>query len=805
MLISFGADFLETWVSNVEYMRDFATWRAARHAGKHNSRYVFIGPRLSLTGGNADEWISVRPGTEGLVARAMLAAQKGGDVDGLASAAGVDPTVVRRLAAEFFRTGPGLALPVGIAGTAEDATAANEAILRLNQAAGSVGKTIVTGRPHALSAVSSHAEVMDTLANMRTAAPGIVFIHGANPAYSLPTDALKNALKDVPEVVSFSSYPDETTALATLVLPDNTPLESWGEYSPRPGINGLMQPAVTPVFDTRATGDVLLAAAARMGVDLGARTVQEQLRKAHPGDVNAWNKTLQKGGVFAAAVTDVSTENLQTSVGVPVDSPVEPAPAVPKAKPAGKLDTSKLFLHVYPSVQLYDGRTANRPWMQEIPDPMAKAVWNSWVEIHRDLARRLKVDNGDVLVVSTDAGKVEAPVLVSDMVHPQVVALQIGQGHTNMGRYADGTGVNAMSLLSKKRDATSGALVMSGLPVEVKAVPVKRKLTILQTSFKQAGQLFAGGITLAGLSRLRKNGGAAENGEGHAAEAGESHAASAVGVAAESHGVHPIDKTESLYSAEPPTVLKEHWGMAIDLDLCTGCNACVAACYSENNIPTVGKEQAEKGREMSWLRIENYIGGLEEKPLIQILPKIPGDQGAGARNIDLRFSPMLCQQCDNAPCEYVCPVDATMHSGDHLNQQVYNRCVGTRYCSNNCPYKVRRFNWFNFDWPYPLDQQVNPDVIVRRKGVMEKCTFCVQRIRHARIDARAEDRPIRDGEVVTACQQTCPADAIVFGDMNDPESEVNRIRKEQANRGYGALENLNTYPNITYLSRVRAE
>jgi molybdopterin-containing oxidoreductase family iron-sulfur binding subunit len=362
-----------------------------------------------------------------------------------------------------------------------------------------------------------------------------------------------------------------------------------------------------------------------------------------------------------------------------------------------------------------------------------------------------------------------------------------------------------MSLLSKKRDATSGALVMSGLPVEVKAVPVKRKLTILQTSFKQAGQLFAGGITLAGLSRLRKNGGAAENGEGHAAEAGESHAASAVGVAAESHGVHPIDKTESLYSAEPPTVLKEHWGMAIDLDLCTGCNACVAACYSENNIPTVGKEQAEKGREMSWLRIENYIGGLEEKPLIQILPKIPGDQGAGARNIDLRFSPMLCQQCDNAPCEYVCPVDATMHSGDHLNQQVYNRCVGTRYCSNNCPYKVRRFNWFNFDWPSPLDQQVNPDVIVRRKGVMEKCTFCVQRIRHARIDARAEDRPIRDGEVVTACQQTCPADAIVFGDMNDPESEVNRIRKEQANRGYGALENLNTYPNITYLSRVRAE
>jgi molybdopterin-containing oxidoreductase family iron-sulfur binding subunit len=799
MLISFGADFLETWVSNVEYTREFAAWRAKRHAGKHNSRYVFVGPRLSLTGGNADEWICVRPGAEGLVAHAMAAAMNGGDVDGLASSAGVDPAVIRRLAEEFRRTGPSLALPVGNGGAAEDAAADNEAVLRLNQIAGNVGKTVITGRPHALGSASTHAEVMDAVAGMKSAAPGIVFIHGANPAYSLPGTAFEDALKDVPEIVSFSSYPDETTALATLVLPDNTPLESWGEYSPRPGVNGLMQPAVTPVFDTRPTGDVLLASAARMGHDLGAATLKDALRKAHPGDVNAWNKVLQLGGVFSAA-TGVPEGNIQSTVGALSATPVEPGPEVPASRPS-KVDTTNLVLHVYPSGQFYDGRTANRPWMQEIPDSMVKAVWNSWAEIHRDLARRLKVDNGDVVTLTTSAGKVQAPVIVSDHVHPQVVALQIGQGHTHMGRYADGTGVNAMTLLPATRDKASGAQVLSGVPVHVSAIPVKRQLVILQTSFKQAGRLFAGGMTMAEMARERKGAAAAEHVDEEAHPEGTERPLDEKNF----HGALPVDPTSTLYHSEPPHDVPEHWGMAIDLDLCTGCNACVAACYSENNVPVVGAERCSQGREMAWLRIENYIGGLDEKPLLQIMPRIPGDQGAGARKVDIRFSPMLCQQCDNAPCEYVCPVDATMHSGDHLNEQVYNRCVGTRYCSNNCPYKVRRFNWFNFDWPSPLDQQVNPDVTVRRKGVMEKCTFCVQRIRRARIDARAEDRPIRDGEIVTACQQTCPADAIVFGNLNDPTSEVNRIRREQAARGYGALAELNTYPNITYLSRVRAE
>lgn len=809
MLISFGADFLETWVSNVEYGREFAAWRAKRHAGKHNSRYVFVGPRLSLTGGNADEWISVRPGAEGLVARAMVAAISGGDPTALANKAGVDPAVIRRLAEEFRRSGPSLALPVGAGGAGEDATAANEAVLRLNQAAGNVGRTIIPGSPHALSKTSTFTEVADTFASMKADTPGIIFFHGgSNPAYSLPANTVEEALKDVPEIVSFSSYRDETTALATLVLPDHTPLESWGEYSPRPGVNGLMQPAVSPVFDTHATGDVLLASASRMGKDLGAASFKDLLRAAHPGSVEEWNKVLQTGGVFTAA-SDVPTENIQSVIGATVASPVAPAPEVPASETPAPSETA-LFLHVYPSVQFYDGRTANRPWMQEIPDAMAKAVWNSWVEIHPSVADRLKVKRGDVLSISTAAGKVQAPALVSDQVHPQTIALQAGQGHTSMGRYADGTGVNAFSLLPGTRDKASDGLAFSGIPVEVTAVPVKRKLTQLQTTFVQAGRLFAGGMTMAELARSRK-GTADEQPNGEPVEDHGATVAPLV-VGKKMHGALPVDESASLYHAEPPKeeAIKEHWGMAIDLDLCIGCNACVAACYSENNVPVVGAEQCDKGREMAWLRIENYTGGLVDEvdtKLYHIDMKPPAGVGSngGAQKLDLRFMPMLCQQCDNAPCEYVCPVDATMHSADHLNEQVYNRCVGTRYCSNNCPYKVRRFNWFDWQFPSPLEQQLNPDVTRRYKGVMEKCTFCVQRIRRARIDARADGRPIRDGEVVTACQQTCPADAIVFGDMNDPNSEINRIRKEQAARGYGALEELNTYPNITYLSRVRAE
>lgn len=790
-LISFGADFLETWVSNVEYQRDFAAWRTARREGRDARRFVFFGPRLSLTAANADEWVPIRPGTEGLAARAMAAAVSGGDFTALAEQAGVNPDVFRRLAEEF-RRGASLALPVGEGSHTEDATAANEAILRMNQAAGNVGRTVIPGEPHALSAVSSNAEVMDALQDMAANPPALVFIHHANPFYSLPPEVVENAFKNVGEVVSFSSFPDETTAHASLVLPDHTFLESWGEYSPRPGITGVMQPVVDPVFNTRQTGDVLIAAAARMGRDMGARDFRTWLRRRHPGEDDAWNATLQRGLVSGAAS---------------LPTPVAPRPArTPAPPPPASGGEDQLYLHVYPSLYFYDGRTANRPWAQEIPDPMVKAVWGSWAEIHTETARRLKVSTGDLVTLTTAGGKLQVPAYVSDAVHPQAIAVQMGQGHTASGRYADGAGVNAMALLGAPVSA-SGARITSGVPVEVATAPQKRPLVIMQTGVKQVQFEIARGVTVAGLAGLAKNGAAAAGeGNGNGQEQDAQHSL-----------YSEADKAEDLTGFKDPDWEEPHWGMAIDLDRCTGCNACVASCYAENNLPVVGREQSGRGREMAWLRIENYVGGLAEGTsggqdrmitggLIQIQKRReagPAPAPGSGVPVDVRFLPMLCQQCDNAPCEYVCPVDATVHSSDHLNQMVYNRCVGTRYCSNNCPYKVRRFNFYQYQWESPLDQQLNPDVTVRSKGVMEKCTFCVQRTRRAKIDARADGRPIREGEVTTACQDACPSHAIVFGNLKDPNSEVARLARDP--RGYGALSELNTYPNITYLARVRAE
>jgi molybdopterin-containing oxidoreductase family iron-sulfur binding subunit len=661
--------------------------------------------------------------------------------------------VITRLAREFTMGGPSLALPVGNGGTSAEATAANEAVLRLNQAAGNIGKTVIAGKPHALSAVDSHADVLQAIKSVKAGA--IVFLHHVDPVYNLPESA--DAFRGAGEVVSFSSYLDDTTTkCATLVLPDNTPLESWGEYTPRVGTTGTMQPIVTPVFNTRATGDVLLASAIRMGHDLGARTFQEFFRKGHPLDDDAWNAALQKGIIAGGDIPTVTAPNHAGSSSTP--------------SAAG---TSATLLHIYPSLHFFDGRSANRPWAQEIPDPVAKAVWGSWAEVHPDLAKRLGASDNDVLSVSTSRGKIELPALITDRVHPQAIAIQLGQGHAEFGRYAKGYGANPMALLSAETEAGSGALIVSGVSVNVTKLPVRRSLAILQTSMKQTGSAIARGITLAGLVRLRKTG-----------KSGEEQAEEAAGA--------------SLYANRPKG--PHHWGMAIDLDRCVGCNACAAACYSENNIPIAGQDEAGRGREMAWLRIENYEGGPEGGALLQIQPKKASGE---SKALDYRFLPMLCQQCDNAPCEYVCPVDATVHSADHLNQQVYNRCVGTRYCSNNCPYKVRRFNWKDYEWPYPLDQQTNPDVTRRGRGVMEKCTFCVQRIRSAEVDASADKRQVRDGEIRPACQQSCPAEAIVFGDLNDPNSEVAKLAQDA--RGYGALSELNTYPNVTYLSRVRAE
>ncbi|MGH2708295.1 MAG: 4Fe-4S dicluster domain-containing protein, partial [Actinomycetota bacterium] len=444
-------------------------------------------------------------------------------------------------------------------------------------------------------------------------------------------------------------------------------------------------------------------------------------------------------------------------------------------KPAFQGDGEFVFL-AYPHSMLHDGRGANKPWLLENADPVTKITWHSWVEIGPETAKRLDVRNGEILEVTSPNGIIEAPAFIYLGMREDVIAMPLGLGHTAYGAFAQGRGVNALDLLPASK---GDFLPYLATRVSVRKTGRFQKLASVAGVPRQLGRGIAEAIPLAAAQKgLTVEQAYLESGHGKHEINTEQELEALKGWSAEQHEA----TRHGNYATEHP-----QWAMAIDLAKCTGCEACVTACYAENNIPTVGQEEILRGRELTWMRIERYWEGGEE----------PGEP------VSARFIPMLCQHCANAPCEPVCPVYAAYHTPDGLNGQVYNRCVGTRYCANNCPYKVRYFNWYKYNeiaWPEPLHLQLNPDVTVRARGVMEKCTFCIQRIRGAQNHARLEDRPLRDGEFTTACAQACPSDAIVFGNVRDPSSRVARAKQDR--RGYHVLEDINVRPAITYLAKV---
>ncbi|MBI4409245.1 MAG: 4Fe-4S dicluster domain-containing protein, partial [Gemmatimonadetes bacterium] len=476
----------------------------------------------------------------------------------------------------------------------------------------------------------------------------------------------------------------------------------------------------------------------------------------------------------------------------------------------------------------YDGRLANRPWLQELPDPVSKMTWNSWVEISPAAAAGLGLDDGHIVEVETPYGKAELPVWRHPGLRADAIAVQIGQGHTAHGRYAEQRGVNAAALIGAVVEEASGALVWQQTRATLRPTGEWRRLPQTEGSKTQQGRQVLRETTLADARAAEGHPEAVAAAVPPVAPEAQPEAAAHAGTAevrqarAHEEEVHPREKVVRQLQAlggfapadveagpgeypPPGTDYGEYsedlprWGMAIDLERCIGCSACVTACYAENNIGVVGPEQVTKGRIQHWIRIERYFsesgsgsGSGSES-----------GKGEGEGRTGAAFLPMLCQHCGNAPCEPVCPVYAAYHTPDGLNAQIYNRCVGTRYCANNCPYKVRYFNWYTWEFTEPLHWQLNPDVAVREKGVMEKCTFCVQRIRDAENRARFEERTVRDGEIVPACAQTCPGEAIVFGNVKDPNSRVARLAA--SGRGYRVLEELNTQSAITYLKRVVAE
>ena len=789
-ILSFGADFLDTWLSPVGYQHAFARAHGFETGRAHAmAKLVFVGPRMSLTGMNADEWIAAAPGTEGLLALALaeviVRERLAAPVDvgrvrdmlarhtpqAVAGTVGIDAAVIERLAREFAGTKAGLAVAGGMAAHYPNGAEIVAAVNILNYVAGAVGKTVLFGPNHGLETASAFKQTADLVADMQSGRVAVLLIHGANPGHSL-TGAFWQAWGKVGYKVSFSCYLDESASAADLVLPDLHPLEQWNDSRPRAGVYALQQPVMQAVFpNTRQAGDVLLALGGKS--DTFKDYLQGRWRAVHrrsgggKGFEEFWTEAVQHGGIYGDAAAQ------------PVRLSADAARIMAAAPAAPRFDgnAGDLVLVAFPSMVLHDGRGANKPWLQELPDPVSKITWHAWVELHPDTAAKWSVVDGDFLLLTSPYGAVRAPVSVTPGIRPDVLAVPTGQGHTAYGRYATDRSFNAFDLLSGAANAYGGRTF--AVRVSAQNTGEHRFLASSAGDPREigAGEEIIRVLPLAQAAKLTPGA------RPFAEPEPPAYAERALeGWAKAQHEKASLGN----YASRQP-----RWAMAIDLARCTGCSACVTACYAENNLATVGEELVVRHRQMSWMRIERYWRG--------------GEGGQPVRGV---VTPMLCQQCEMAPCEPVCPVFAAYHTPDGLNAHVYNRCVGTRYCANNCPYKVRYFNWYNFAepggeweaWPSPLDWQLNPDVTVREKGVMEKCTFCVQRIRGAQNRARLDDRTVQDGDITPACAQACPSEAIVFGDLHDKTSRVAQLSQDP--RGYHVFEALNTKPGITYLARV---
>jgi molybdopterin-containing oxidoreductase family iron-sulfur binding subunit len=802
LIVSIGADFLDAWGATVPQQLAFAE---ARSRLTDAPRFIYVGARRSLTGLNADEWLPCRPGSELTLVDALTAALGAGGNAGLAQAAeasGLTEPQLQALADALRATRPSLIL----AGTSTpDALEVARATARLNRAAGNVGVTIKPAEATTSVTAAAGGRELEALARqMNAGTVQAVFVRGANPVYTMPrATQFAEGFQKVPFKVSFSSFPDETSEQCDVVLPDHHALEAWGDAEPRRGVLALQQPVMEPVFDTRATTDVLLSLAQgepAVALRFPWRTYRDWLIARYPAGQSGFTQALASG---------IGQGSTLSRTGGPSAAPATAATTTP-AQITGDGD---FYLVTYPSPVLGVGAGANKPWLQELPDPVSKICWQSWLEIHPTTAARLGIEPGDHVTVTTPAGSVTAPAYLYLGVRPDTVALALGQGHTAYGRYAAGIGVNAVAALGAVWNG-AGQLAWTQARATVTKAAGHTPLVSTEGSARQHGRGIARAVTAAQL--------AAGEVEDHPHTFGPDlprpfqpglrspPANDAVGELSRSD---PRDK--GMYDDEHWSGMqRRRWAMTIDLARCTGCSACITACYAENNIPTVGAPwqgrslrpfhsddagwdtrpgaNILKGREMTWIRIERYYEGGE----------------TGEADFETRFVPMLCQHCGNAPCEPVCPVFATYHSPDGLNVQVYNRCVGTRYCSNGCPYKVRYFNWHGYGeparrqyaFPEPLHLQLNPDVTVRGKGVMEKCTFCIQRIRDAEHLAKLEQREVRPDEFTTACAQACPSRAIVFGDAADENWSVTRLAEDQ--RAYHVFEELNTYTAVVYLKKV---
>lgn len=741
VILSLDSDFLFTEPAGVRYAHDYSTRRQVRHDTTQMNRLYVVESTPTVTGAAADHRLALRPSQIRAFALALAKAL------GLPVSAPQLPAeqqrwvdaVARDLQAHRSRS----VVVVGEAQPPEVHALAHA----INHALGNAGKTVVYTQPVEANPVNHTESLRELVQDMAAGKVETLIMVGGNPAYNAPADTeFARLLKELTQrngfTVHLSQYEDETSALCLWHIPESHYLETWGDTRSFDGTVSIIQPLIEPLYPSRSAielADALLGRQ-RNSYDIVQAYWAKQLGAANFQKV--WRKALHDGVIVGTALPP-------RAVQVRMDAVVSAAHKI--GSPAEGLE-----IVFAPDPTVWDGRFANNGWLQELPKPLSHLTWDNAVFVSPATAQKmgLQMDTGglanmvDVVELRYRGEKLRVPVWIVPGQPDDCVTLFLGYGRTRAGKVGTGIGYNAYRLrFSDALWTASGAtLIKTG---------ERYPLASTQQHHSMQGRDL---VHTGTLDEFRKD---------------------------PKHLVKTASHEGSL-----PTMYPEHkwegyaWAMVIDTSLCIGCNACVTACQAENNIPIVGKEQVARGREMHWIRIDRYYEGGLDNPSTHLLP-VP------------------CMQCENAPCEPVCPVGATNHSQEGLNQMVYNRCVGTRYCSNNCPYKVRRFNFLKYNDPKePVLQLLNnPDVTVRGRGVMEKCTYCVQRINAARIEAKKLGREIQDGEVVTACQAACPTHAIVFGNINDRHSLVAQLKQEPHH--YGLLEELNTRPRTTYLAKVR--
>ena len=767
VIVSFGADFLGTWISPTEFSRQYVQNRNNKSLqSKKMSRHIQFESGMSNTGSNADVRIPLKPSEEGIALINLYNAISGTTLPGSKNLDNVAAANAIKVAAEELKAAKGKALVVAGSNDVAIQTLVNG----INSLLGAYGSIIDLDNASNQYA-GNDAEFVSLISDMNNGSVDAVLFLEANPAYDYHSpDAIKAALKKVRLKVSFASYKDETAALCNIVAPNHYYLESWGDSNALAGYYTVVQPTINPVYATRQAETSLLNWSNGTFKEYYAYVRDNWDKKLLAlgglSGLKGWETLLQTGYVKVAdkTATAYTTNHDLTAAAQTI------------LAHSAELASGKIELHLYPSIALGDGKRANNPWLQELPDPVSKVTWDNFAAMSPAYAKSLYLEQGDIIKITANNYTIALPVLLQPGQAQGTISVAVGYGRTIAGPVGENVGQNAYPFNTFRNGAFVGTLAAT-----IEKTDEQSELAQTQTHHSYEGRNSI--IRETTFTEYKKNAYAAS---GHFDE----------------------HKTYSMWDEyDHPTY---NWVMAIDLNACTGCGACVVACSAENNVPVVGKDEVRRRREMHWIRIDRYYSFNSGGKDITKESEINHLSDADLDNVSVVYQPMLCQHCDHAPCETVCPVLATVHSSEGLNMMAYNRCVGTRYCANNCPYKVRRFNWFNYWNDARFDNYLqgehtqlvlNPDVVTRFRGVMEKCSMCIQRIQAGKLKAKMEKRSVKDGDIKVACQQTCPANAIVFGNVNDPNSEVAQALKSE--RTYYVLEELNTQPGVGYQVKVR--